>query len=417
MGRQNQTSDSMRMHFPNKLRLFDSRMSMEKANTIVVVAPYSPIGSNANPALGAAKKIASVIGALTALGSDVILVNSAHNKTRRSRLKHEQLEISAGLTINVITPPTYASRPLGKALNVMQARSIAADIARGGASLLWIYNGYAFECRFALEFIGQTGCPLVIELEDMPFARKRPGNIKPRLDDYYMKRVLPMASMVTCVNDVIPDTLHLARDKIYLLPGLVDRDLIEASAGRQPFSTPRFTAGYFGNLSAEKGADLVLRLSENLPPDWQLAVTGSGPLAPDFFRLAKRHPERLKFTANASGQELLANMFACDAIINPHAPISNMGDGVFPFKVIEALASGRLVISTPLPKCGIDLESSVLFVDHDVNSLSNALSEAGQFYNSRKSGIEATAREARRRFSQDALTEVIRGRFFPTVRT
>jgi glycosyltransferase involved in cell wall biosynthesis len=105
-------------------------------------------------------------------------------------------------------------------------------------------------------------------------------------------------------------------------------------------------------------------------------------------------------------------MLSCDAIINPHTPISNMGNGVFPFKVIEAIASGRLVISTPLPACGLDLEASVLFVGHEVHALSKALTEANQFYQSRKSGIESAAGEVRLRFSKDSLANEIRSRFF-----
>src|SRR5258706_1096062 len=377
---------------------------------IFMVAPYSPIGSNANPNLGAAKKIAAIISALSALGRDVVLVNSAHNETRRSGLRREHMEISPGLTVEVITPPTYPSRPFGKALNLLQARSIARDLSERGASLLWIYNGYAFECRFALEFIERTHCPLVIELEDMPFARRRPGNIKPRLDDHYMRRVLPMAALVTCVNDFIPGALGLSPEKTLLLPGLVDSDLIAAGGGKPPFSRPDLVAGYFGNLSAEKGADLILQLSHKLPANWRLVVTGSGPLARDFIEAAKSAPAKIKFVPDASYSEVLSNMLSCDAIINPHTPISSMGNGVFPFKVIEAVATGRLVISTALPECGLDLGASVMFVGHDDAGLAIALTEAAQFYATRKSRIESVANEARARFSLRTLSGQVRDR-------
>lgn len=380
--------------------------------SVFVVAPYSPVGSCASPALGAAKKIAAVIGALSALGHDVILVNTAHNEIRYAPRDKSRLEISPGLVIEVITLSTLMSRPVGKAFNVMQARSIARQLSHRGAALLWIYNGYAFESRFALEFIKRTGCPLVVELEDMPFSRKRPGNIKPRLDDYYLQRVLPIAALVTCVNNFIPSALKLSPENTFLLPGLVDSELLAAGPGKQPFSGARFIAGYFGNLSAEKGADIILQLSRDPPSNWRFVVTGSGPMVDDFAEAAKKHPDQLKFIPNASGQEVVSNMLDCDAIINPHSPIANMGNGVFPFKVIEALASGRLVISTALPKCGIELEASVLFIDHGAPALSRGLAEAEHFYRLRQSEIESTSVEARSRFSQDSLTMQIKRRFF-----
>ena len=199
---------------------------MSKAQPIMVVAPYSPVDSGDIPALGAAKKIASVVAALSVLGREVILVNSAHNVEMRAALKIEKIEIRPGLQIRTVTLPTYASRPFGKAINLLFARSLAREVLRevagDGIALLWIYNGYAFESRFALEVMGKTGCPLVVELEDMPFSRKRPGNLKPMLDDRYLRRALPPASLVTCVNQTIQQALGIPLGKTLLLPGLVD---------------------------------------------------------------------------------------------------------------------------------------------------------------------------------------------------
>jgi glycosyltransferase involved in cell wall biosynthesis len=366
--------------------------------------------------LGAAKKIAAVASALSTLGHEVVLVNSAHNATRRAGLQTDLVEIKEGVAIQMVTLPTYGSRPLGKARNILQARSIAREVARTmtghGAALLWIYNGYAFECRFALEFIKVTGCPLVVELEDLPFARKRPMNIKPRVDDYYLQRVLPLASLVTCVNDVIPGLLGLAPSKSFLFPGIVDAGMIEAGLAQPPFVGPLYTAGYFGNLSVEKGADCLLALAGHLPPSWRLVVTGAGPLAHQFAAYSSAHPDRLRFIHNASDREVVVGMLQCDVIINPHTSIGGMGNGIFPFKVIEALASGRLVISTPLPACGLDLKSVVLFVEHGAPALRAALVGAERFYHRQKLAIQSISQEVRSRYSEASLADEVRRRFF-----
>ena len=390
---------------------------MNRAQPIVVVAPYSPIGCGDIPALGAAKKIASVVAALSALGREVVLVNSAHNAEKRAELRIEKKEIRPGLQVRTITLPTSASRPFGKAVNLLFARNLAREVLRelagDGVALLWIYNGYAFESRFALEVMGKTGCPLVVEMEDMPFARKRPANVKPILDEFYLRRVLPQAALVTCVNESIPRAFRIPSGKTLLLPGLVDKKALNAMATRQPFSDSLRTAGYFGNLAEEKGADILLQLVENAPPGWNFVVTGTGALSERFLRKAEKFPHSLKFIHNASDSEVVAAMTECDVIINPHRSIAGMGNGVFPFKVVEGLASGRLVISTPLPPCGLNLEDCVLFFENSSESLRKALESANEFYRSHRERVEGIAREVLSRHSESALSAEIRRRFFP----
>jgi len=390
---------------------------VKKAAPIMIVAPYSPIGSGDIPALGAAKKIASVVSALSALGRDVILVNSAHNARQHAPMRIERSEIRPGLRICTVTLPTRTNRPLGKAVNLLFARSLAREVIRevaaDGVALIWIYNGYAFESRFALEVMGKTGCPLVIELEDMPFARKRPANLKPMLDNYYLHCALPEASLVTYVNEFIPQALGAKPKKTLLLPGLVDNALLDPVTAKVPFSGTIHTAGYFGNLSVEKGAHLILQLLQNPPIGWRFVVTGSGPLVGDFSAAAQQHPEVLRFVPNASDTTVVAGILECDAIINPHQSIADMGNGIFPFKVLEALASGRLVVSTPLPVCGLPLDAAVLYFDHGVVALHTALRVSSQFYAAHVSVIASLASDVRVRFSELALTNEIRRAFFP----
>jgi glycosyltransferase involved in cell wall biosynthesis len=332
-------------------------------------------------------------------------------------MRIERGEIRPGLQICTVTLPTRTNRPFGKAVNLLFARSLAREVLReiagDGISLLWIYNGYAFESRFALEVMGKTGCPLVIELEDMPFARKRSTNLKPMLDDYYLRSILPEAKLVTCVNEFIARALEIPSGKTLLLPGLVDGNLVNTMAVRSPFSGPFRTAGYFGHLAEEKGADLLLQVIENPPVGWKFIVTGTGALAEKFAATARDAPELLRFFHNASDAKVALEMLKCDVIINPHRSIAEMGNGVFPFKVIEGLASGRLVISTTLPSCGLDLENCVLFFESNAESLRASLESAASFYFSRKDRVDCIAREIYKRHSESALAFEVRRIFFP----
>jgi hypothetical protein len=85
-----------------------------------------------------------------------------------------------------------------------------------------------------------------------------------------------------------------------------------------------------------------------------------------------------------------------------------MGDGVFPFKVIEYVASGRLVISTPLPDANLAAAlKSVVFVKHDKASIVSVLHAARQIYELRRAQIETAVADVRQRFGEQALMQTV----------
>jgi hypothetical protein len=105
---------------------------------------------------------------------------------------------------------------------------------------------------------------------------------------------------------------------------------------------------------------------------------------------------------------VLSLMMRCDAIVNPHASIAAMGDGVFPFKVCEALASGALLISTPLPSIDISLDDAVLAFDGSGAGLVRALQDAPGFFARRHAAIGATREAICARFSEASVLQQLR---------
>jgi hypothetical protein len=93
----------------------------------------------------------------------------------------------------------------------------------------------------------------------------------------------------------------------------------------------------------------------------------------------------------------------CDAIVNPHASISNMRDGVFPFKVCEAVASGALVISTALPPIDVELAPAVQFYDGGATALARALAAAPRVYEAHVAEIGRVASAVRERYGEEAV--------------
>jgi len=208
---------------------------------------------------------------------------------------------------------------------------------------------------------------------------------------------------VTCVNEAIRKEVCLPMSKTMLLPSIIDERLIKQASNMVPFSRRPFRLGYFGGLTEEKGADIVLGIGKQLPFDWHLVVTGSGPLASSFSVLATDNPTRVRFINNATEGVLYDAMLSCDSIVNPHKSITSMGDGIFPFKVFEALATGRLLISTVLPDPGLSLADTVMFFDGSVQDLVQCLGHAEEFYQSHQPQLSLLKENVITSYSVDAV--------------
>lgn len=368
-------------------------MAMTTLGPIILVAPYSPGCDYTLGSFAAAHKVESVLRILGQSGRKIILVDSAHTRTEFCGSTLLEATV-AGVPVTLITPATLKWRPVGKLLNLCMADGLARSIAREKPSLIWIYNSYAFEAQIALTLERLTGAPIVLELEDMPRARRRGwADLKPRLDEIYLERLKKRVTLVTCVNENIASQLHEAAGRKIVLPYIVGRKIAAEFAGKAPFGEPPYTLGYFGGLSEEKGAGMLLRFLEQIPEEWKMAVTGRGALATEFHRCAERVPEKLRFVENASDDAMYSLMGECDAIVNPHTSIESMQQGVFPFKVLEALVSGRALISTELPPCGFDLRDSVAWFDGSPDGLRCALADAHEAFKRNQAAIRSTVRE------------------------
>lgn len=352
----------------------------------VLVAPYAPAQH-----LGASKKIEGVARLLHGIGRSVHLVDSSHAAEGRASAVIDRAFDLAGTPVRLWRPPCLADRRWGKLVNVLQAARFASRLVPAAPSLVWIYNSYAFEARAALALRRRTDAALVLELEDLPLARGRGLNPKPWIDSSYFPRLLEAADLVTFVNAVAMKRFGPRCRRALLLPSLLQQALVDLPP-RPRFAGGVRRLGYFGGLSQEKGAGLLLEAVPRMPPGWKLVVTGTGELAAAFEAMQRGHSSTLEFHGMVDHAAVLSLMHGCDAIVNPHAPISQMDEGVFPFKVCEALASGALLISTALPSIDIDLSRSVLFFDGTAGGLAAALAAAADHHERQRDAIAATRR-------------------------
>ena len=374
---------------------------------IIFIAPYSLEPSFA--AMGAVRKMETIIYVLSDFG-DIILVNSAHNETGWYHRDVRKRKIGRTTVLEYL-PRRWPGRKPGKFLNLFEIGSIIRDILYqyGKPQILWLYNPYAFEACFAIKLSRLHSCPVVLELEDAPLARKRGLNPKPWLDNLAYKRLLPCVDYAFCVNKVLAACLEEHKIKTFLLPGLLAQSFLEKIQKRSPFAGQKITIGYFGQLSEEKGARVILGAAKTVNNEFRWIITGAGPLEKDFQKLTLSRPDTLSFYGRVSEEKLAYLISSCDVIINPHTPIEKMGNGVFPFKVIEAVASGRLLLSTSLPDLGVDsIFKSIVFFDGSVRELMAKLNRARQLYQERREMIRKAQKYIADNYTESALYNHIR---------
>ena len=374
-------------------------MSLPVRNA-VVVAPFSPQGPAVH--LGAAKKIELVIGLLNRLGFNVHLVDSSHPLVAFAAPLNGLPCFVGATSVTLWRPWCLPNRKLGKLINVLTCTGFMRRFRGVQPAFVWVYNAYSFEARAALYLKRHGSARIVLELEDLPLARGRGLNPKPWLDHLFFRPLLAATDLLTCVNAALQRQFARPGLRCLLFPSLLQQALVDAPVAPRFLSSTR-RLGYFGGLEVEKGAALLLEALPRWPAGWTLCVTGVGSLAPRFADAQRRWPGRIEFHGRVANETVLALMQACDAIVNPHAPISLMGDGVFPFKVCEALASGALLISTALPPIDVDLSSSALSFDGTTAGLLEALDRAPTFHAEHRAAIARTRTEICERFGEAAM--------------
>lgn len=372
----------------------------------------SPVGTPAyharhgdtDPAVGAVRKAQLILEALTRAGHDVMMLSSAVTSANRFEWRREEREswtMGSGKDVDISYPATFTVRPIGGLLNAVRAPWLAGRLlAEFVPDTIISYNTHVFESLAALTLKRRVGVPIVLQLEDLPLARRREyGNLKPWLDQRCWGYMLREASAFTAVNESILSMLPAEKPK-HLLPGIIDDRLIHASERRvPPFSTGTRSLGYFGWLSTEKGVDVLLEAATSLPEGWRLKVTGSGPLHSDFADLARSMPDRVEFLGNLGVDALYDALCSCDATAVPYEQITGNRCGVFPFKVLEYLVAGTHIISTPLPSIGdVDL-GFIGRWDGSVEGLGSELRRAESCYREEQELRSAATAAARSRFT------------------
>lgn len=363
--------------------------------------------------LAAQKKMKHIIDLIISLGHEVVFINSAPDMTGNNSRKKLKFKIKENCYIDGFIPKTNRLRKLGRFENIYNATNIfewVTDCA-GLPDLIWAYNGYAFEMKIASYAFTKYKIKTILEFEDWHFARSTFFNIKSVLDWYYWQQSFKSLKSVFYVNNMLAKKVNHIDVPKFFLPGTVSNDIFNLAENSPPFkdnNCQMIKCGYFGGLSTEKGVDFLILLilysvHKNLPIIW--IVTGKGQLSDKLSVISEQHPDQVEFMGTVTDEILTQKIGQVDVILNPHKP----NDGVFPFKIAEALSSGRLIISSPVNIAynASWLYDSLIQLELNVELWIHNIINARSHYETKKNIIEKAICNAKSEVSNNAIKSKI----------
>lgn len=308
--------------------------------------------------IGANKKIRIILSSLIKQGYDICNINSVPQMGARRPIFIQEIFFFEKKPIKCLTIPTYNYNKLGRFKNIFDAKAVlqfAVD-KFGTPDFVWCYNAYAFQMRFASLAKQEYKCPVILEFEDWHFSRSSIFNLKALIDWYFWKKAIPFIDYCYAVNPWVEEKMKKNGVNSSILPGILTKEIINLKPASTKVNKKILHIGYFGGLIAEKGGLLILELINlirmNKSCHLKFHITGNGELMPKFELLSKSNPELVQYYGVVEDKKFNNIISKMDILLNPHFDLK----GVLPFKLLEYIASGRIVVSGPLNLFGTKLQ-------------------------------------------------------------
>jgi glycosyltransferase involved in cell wall biosynthesis len=250
------------------------------------------------------------------------------------------------------------------------------------------------------EELRRAGVPVVYEYEDDATAtleRGAGGNPSGKLFVWAARRT---ACGVLAVNPLLKAQLGHANAEV--IEGIVEDSRFECST-RDYDGSEALRILYSGGLTSAKGIDLLIEAVKRLKESYILTITGSGPLAREV-RAAASTNAMVRFLGEVDRLRLRKELERCHVSVNPHRTEKGQGATLFPFKVAEYLASGSVVVSSPLCSLPAEMREGIRIYSGDSPAaISSALSAVARDYYSCLRGVVRARRHIRERLSMSAV--------------
>lgn len=245
----------------------------------------------------------------------------------------------------------------------------------------------------------RLGLPVILEYEDdalVDIGGRYTAGLREKLTHRSVNRMLQASAGAIGASPFLLGRLPKDRPSL-LLRGVIS-DAI-ADCPEVPVADKRNWVTFSGTLFRSKGVEPLLQAWKSAPIDgWELHIAGDGELA-ERVRAESAGQKSIVLHGMLGRSENAALLRQSKICINPHE-LSETPGNVFAFKIVEYLAAGSHVITTPMGELEADLERGITYIpDNRPATIVDALHRVIVNHQ-----FSATAtREARARYGPDAV--------------
>lgn len=386
---------------------------------IAYVAPYQGAEvirrrpSVGNLALAGNLKIELVAELLASKGHEVEILSQGECGERSARYFPAFEEVTGGLRP---LPVYYASAlpvrfitgywSASGLLSIFKARHAARPF-----DAVIIYNLKVPQVAVAFHAARQLGLPTIVEFEDDSFVdiigKGTTAGLRARWLRERELKVLEEATASICVSPHLQTRFRDGTPSM-LLRGVIS-DQVTEHAARSPIAQRKNIVAFSGTFTPYKGLVQLVEAWKSLDlPGWELHIAGDGSIAADL-RERARDARGIEFRGLLNRYENAAFLAECKIGINPH-DVSAVPGNVFAFKIIEYLAAGLHVISTPMGPVEPELEAGITYIDDNAaGSVAQGLSDVIGSQSYQRLAAEAAVRLYGGDAVASALDKLLRG--------
>jgi glycosyltransferase involved in cell wall biosynthesis len=222
-----------------------------------------------------------------------------------------------------------------------------------------IFNMKGPQVACANYSIQQLHLPVILEYEDDHFSSVHGEALDTyigRLRQRAAHRLLRVVSGCVAVSPYLLSQIPPQIPRL-LVRGVVGQDVVEARCGAQKKNIVLFSGTH---VRANGVEELIEAWRSVYLPNWELHITGYGQLTESVKQVAREVPG-VVFHGLIDRSALVRLMCAAKICINPFVKTPAPGS-VFAFKIVEYLAAGAHVISTPMGALEEDIETGITYM-------------------------------------------------------
>jgi glycosyltransferase involved in cell wall biosynthesis len=228
--------------------------------------------------------------------------------------------------------------------------------------LVIIFNLKPPQISCASYAIKHLGLPVIFEYEDDVFVSVSGDAENGWVSKCYRsayRRILTTVSGCMAVSPHLLSQLPLHIPMI-LLRGIVGDDVLKAS---EEMKTKKRNCVLFSGTHVESNGvrELIAGWQIAAIPGWELHITGFGAMTEELRKMAATDPSII-FHGMVSREEVVRLLCSARICINPHV-VSQTPGNVFAFKIIEYLAAGAHVVTTPMGNLEPELEGGITYMN------------------------------------------------------